>query len=292
MGLSIRESGPGFVGEVSGVDITRDLDAATFAAIQEGIDHHGVLVFHDQPLDHARQIAFSRRLGELERTISKSRSAKHPPEIADISNVDHNGRHLPPTSRKVIFNRGNGEWHSDSSFKPVPAKYSLLSAREIPPVGGETEFADMRAAYDAWPGMEGVGKADLEGLICEHSLVYSRLRNTGEVFTETQKAELPTVRQALIRTHPATGRKNFFVGAHVVTIVGWPEEPARALIDSLIDWCVQPRFVHQHRWQQHDLVMWDNRRVMHRGLPFDEAAHRRVMARTTVAGDGPTAPPA
>lgn len=292
MSLIISELIPGFAAEVGGVDLTRPLEDAEISGIREAIDRHGVLVFRDQPLDDEQQIAFCRRLGTLETTISASKESHIPPEIAAISNVDKHGNKLPPDARNVVFNRGNQEWHTDSSFKPVPANFSLLSAREIPPEGGGTEFADTRQGYDTWTGTaDGITKEDLEGLVCEHSLVYSRGQNTGDIMNEKQKDELPPVRQALVRTNPATGRKGFFVGAHASHIIGWPVEKGRPLLRELTTWCTQERFVYCHTWRQHDLVMWDNRFMLHRGLPYNESDHRRVMHRTTVAGDGPTAPP-
>lgn len=293
MSLHISELIPGFAAEVGGVDLTRPMDDTEISKIREAIDRHGVLVFHDQPLDDEKQIAFSRRLGTLETTISASKASHIPPEIAAISNVDKHGNQLPPDAWAVVFNRGNQEWHTDSSFKPVPANFSLLSAREIPPEGGGTEYADTRQGYDTWGGTaDGITKEDLEGLVCEHSLVYSRGQNTGDIMNQKQKDELPPVRQALVRTNPATGHKGFFVGAHASHIIGWPVEKGRPLLRELTAWCTQERFTYCHTWRQHDLVMWDNRFMLHRGRPYNESDHRRVMHRTTVAGDGPTAPSA
>lgn len=292
MTLSIRELTPGFAAEVEGADLAGTLDDADFAAIQDAIDRYGVLVFHEQPLTDEQQVAFSARFGKLEQSININRD-KRPqlPEISDISNVDASGDRLGTEARKVYMNLGNEHWHSDSSFKPVPARYSLLSAREIPPEGGETEFANTRAGYETWPGSEaGIAPADLEGLVCEHSIVYSRMNNTGDIFDEQEKAKWHPVRQAMIRTNPTTGRKSVLVGSHCSHVIGWPVEKGRALIAELNAWCTQPRFVFRHTWRQLDLVIWDNRAVMHRGLPFDRERYRRVMHRTTVAGEGPTAP--
>jgi alpha-ketoglutarate-dependent 2,4-dichlorophenoxyacetate dioxygenase len=284
---TVRQIGPGFVGEIESVDLSRPLTRDAARLLQDAIDRHAVLVFHDQLLDDEQQIAFSRNFGELEITMGrKPGDNDFPPQIADLSNVDARGNQLSEDAEKVRRARGNEVWHSDSSFKPVAAKYSLLSAREVPPEGGETEYADVRAGTDTWPGWEGLTLDDLEPLICEHSIVVSRMENTGDVFSDEVKAKWPPVQQPLVRIHPATGRRVVLVGSHAFSILGWPRERARALIADLIAWCTQPRFVYRHAWRRHDLVMWDNRAVLHRGRPWDRR-HRRVMHRTTVAGDGP-----
>jgi alpha-ketoglutarate-dependent 2,4-dichlorophenoxyacetate dioxygenase len=284
---SCQEIGPGFAGEVAGVDLSRPLKWEEVRFLQDAIDRHAVLVFHDQHLDDELQVAFSRNFGELENTMGRTPSQDdYLPQIADLSNVDARGNQLSEDAEKVRRARGNEVWHSDSSFKPIAAKYSLLSAREVPPAGGETEYSDVRAGTDTWPGWDGLTLDDLEPLICEHSIVYSRLENSGDVFSEEVKTKWPPVQQHLVRTHPATGKRVVLVGSHAFSILGWPRERARALISNLIGWCTQPRFVYRHVWRPRDLVMWDNRAVMHRGRPWDRK-HRRVMHRTTVAGDGP-----
>ena len=185
-----------------------------------------------------------------------------------------------------MFNLGNELWHSDSSFRPIPAKYSLLSARAIPSRGGNTEFADMRAAYDA---LDEETKAEVEDLICEHSLIYSRSLLGFADFTEEEKIAFAPVRQRLVRTHPVTGRKSLFLASHAGTIVGWPMPEARAFLRDLVEHATQRQFVYAHEWRQHDLVMWDNRQTMHRARRY-KAAEVRDMRRTTIAGDGPTTP--
>ncbi|HKI97918.1 MAG TPA: TauD/TfdA family dioxygenase [bacterium] len=288
MPIAFTEQLPAFAAEVGGVDLTR-LDDAEFAAIQAGIDRFGVLIFRDQRLDDAAQLAFSARFGALENALKRDvYGPEGHPKVTRLSNLDEAGERLPQDHERVVYNEGNEHWHTDSSFKPVPAKYSLLSARVIPPTGGETEFADARAAYDDWPGAEGVSRADLDGLICEHSIVYSRGVITGDVFKPDEKNALPPVQHRLVRTHPGSGRLNFYVGSHASHIVQWPVERGRALIKALNAWSTQPRYVYRHVWREGDLVMWDNRCVLHRGRPFDRERHRRLMHRTTVAGDGPT----
>lgn len=288
MAIEFSETLPDFAAEVRGADL-RHLDDAGFEAIQAAIDRFGVLVFREQALDDAAQLAFSARFGPLENALARDvYGPEAHPQVTRLSNLSDDGRRLPPDDERVVYTLGNEHWHTDSSFKPVPAKYSLLSARVIPPQGGETEFADARAAYDAWPGAEGVSKADLDGLICEHSIVYSRGVITGDIFSNAEKSALPSVHNWLVRTHPASGRRSFYVGSHASHIVQWPVERGRPLIQALNAWCTRPRFVYQHRWGPGDLVMWDNRCVLHRGRPYDRARYERLMHRTTVAGDGPT----
>ncbi len=185
-----------------------------------------------------------------------------------------------------MFNLGNELWHSDSSFRAVPAKYSLLSARAVPMTGGNTEFADMRAAYDA---LDAATKAEIEDLVCEHSLIYSRSLLGFADFTPEEQKTFAPVRQRLVRTHPVTGRKSLFLASHAGTIVGWPMPEARALLRDLVEHSTQREFVHAHRWRRHDLVIWDNRQTMHRARRY-QADEVRDMRRTTIAGDGPTAP--
>jgi alpha-ketoglutarate-dependent 2,4-dichlorophenoxyacetate dioxygenase len=206
-------------------------------------------------------------------------------ELADISNLDRDNRIFERDDRRRMFNLGNQLWHSDSAFRATPAKYSLLSARAIPRTGGNTEFADMRAAYDA---LDDETKAEVEDLICEHSLIYSRSMLGFADFEEDEKAAFAPVRQRLVRTHPVTGRKSLFLASHAGTIVGWPMPEARAFLRDLIEHGTQRQFVHAHQWRQHDLVIWDNRQTMHRARRYRETEEVRDMRRTTIAGDGPT----
>jgi alpha-ketoglutarate-dependent 2,4-dichlorophenoxyacetate dioxygenase len=208
------------------------------------------------------------------------------PQISRISNVGDDDKIRPHDHEKSRYHRGNSLWHTDSSFKPVPANASHLSGREVPPIGGETEFADARAAYDAWPGsVTGITKADLEGLICQHWIVFSRALIVGDIFSEEDKKRLEPVHQAMIRTHPETDRKVFYLGSHCHFIEGWDFPKSRALINELTSWITRPEFVYAHAWRPKDLVMWDNRSVLHRGNPWPDEEYRRVMHRTTVAGD-------
>lgn len=286
MALSIRRLRDDFGAEISGVDLTRPIDEAVFAAIRDAFDEYSVLVFPGQKFDDESQIAFSRRFGPLETTIStNSGGGTH---IADISNVDPKTNEIIPVDGWLSkYNSGNEMWHTDSSFKPVPALASLLSGREVPPVGAETEFASMRIAYDDLSAAE---QDRLEGLVAVHDFSYSRGLVDPKLMDEKQSAAVPPVRQAVIRTNPANGRKAFYSGSHAREIVGWPVEEGRALLKDLVARAVKPERVYTHKWRQFDLVIWDNRCILHRGRPWDKSRHRRVMHRTTVAGDGPTVP--
>ncbi|HUB50458.1 MAG TPA: TauD/TfdA family dioxygenase, partial [Acetobacteraceae bacterium] len=202
-----------------------------------------------------------------------------PDEVNDISNLDRNNQVMARDDRKRLFSLGNRLWHSDSSFKAVPAKYSLLSARVIPAAGGNTEFADMRAAYDA---LDDDTKAECESLICEHSQIYSRSILGFTDFSDDERRRFAPVQQRLVRRHPSTGRKSLFLASHAGTIVGWPMPEARMLLRDLTEHATQRRFVYAHVWRPWDLVMWDNRATMHRARPFN-ASEVRDMHRTTVA---------
>jgi alpha-ketoglutarate-dependent 2,4-dichlorophenoxyacetate dioxygenase len=287
MAVSIRQIHPVFIGEVSGVDLRRDLSREEVGAIEAGMDRYAVLVFHGQDITDEQQIAFSRNFGEIENSaggnVTKPDQKRLSPLMNDVSNLGEDNRPLARDDRRRLFNLGNQLWHSDSSFRPIPAKYSLLSGRIVAKKGGNTEFADMRAAYDA---LDAETKALVENLVCEHSLLHSRGLLGFEV-TPEERALFRPVRQRLVRTHPVTGRKSLYLASHAGTIVGWPVPEARALLRDLTEHATQPQFVYVHRWQQYDLVMWDNRQMMHRVRRFDEG-EIRDMRRTTVAGDAPT----
>ncbi|HEX3399769.1 MAG TPA: TauD/TfdA family dioxygenase [Acetobacteraceae bacterium] len=284
MAVTVRPLHPLFVGEVSGVDITQPLTRDEVAAIEAGMDRYAVLVFRDQRLTDEAQLAFSRRFGELEQTrgtgISKPGEQRLDPAFADVSNLDKDNRLLARDNRRRLYSLGNRLWHSDSSFKAIPATYSLLSGRVVVDRGGETEFADMRAAYDA---LDAATRAEIEDLVCEHSLIYSREVLGFDDLTSEERATMRPVRQRLVRRHPVTGRKSLYIASHIGAIIGWPMPEARALIRDLTEHATQPQFVYSHRWRQWDLVMWDNRQVMHRVRRYDESKPRD-MRRTTVAG--------
>jgi alpha-ketoglutarate-dependent 2,4-dichlorophenoxyacetate dioxygenase len=288
MPLTIRQIGPCFAAEATGLDLTKSLSAEDVAAIHAGMDRHAVLVFHDQPLDDEQQLAFTRSLGAIEHAIGTSLRApdeyRLPTTFADVSNLDQHNQVFAREDRRRLFAIGNRLWHSDSSFKVIPAKYSLLHARAIPSKGGNTEFADMRAAYDA---LDEETRAQVEDLICEHSQIFSRQQLGFTDFTDEERARFKPVRQRLVRTHPVTGRRSLYLASHAGGIVGWPVPEARAFLRDLVEHATQREFVYAHRWRVGDLVMWDNRQVMHRARPFP-AHEARDMRRTTLAGDGPT----
>ncbi len=275
-----------FGARITGVNLSA-LDNGTFVRIEEAVNAYAVLVIPGQQFDDETQIAFSRRFGPLEKALSSdSTEMGFAPEISHLGNIDQHGKKIPADSWKVVYDRGNQSWHTDSSFKEIPAKFSILSARIVPSQGGATEFADARSAYDRWEGMpEGTKKEDLQDLVCGHSIVYSRERNTGDIFDDEQKGKMKPSRQRLVRRHPATGRLNFYVGSHASHIEGWPEKKGRAVIDDINAWCVRPERVVTHEWVADDIVIWDNRRVLHRGRPWPEGDEVRLMHRTTVAGD-------
>jgi len=288
MSVSIRQIHPVFVGEVSGVDVARPLSPDDVAALEAGMDRYAVLVFHEQKLTDEQQMAFSVNFGKLETSgggnITKPEERRLQVGMADVSNLDRAGQPLGRDSRQRAFNLGNMLWHSDSSYRAIPAKYSLLSARVVNPVGGNTEFADMRAAYDA---LDAMTRALVDHLVCEHSLMYSRGSLGFVDYTEEERAMFRPVRQSLVRTHPVSGRRSLYLSAHAGQIIGMPTAEARVLLRDLNEHATQPAFVYVHRWRPWDLVMWDNRQVMHRVRRYDEA-QPRDMRRTTIAGDTPT----
>jgi len=288
MTISIRQIHPVFVGEVAGVDLSRPLAPSEVAAIEAGMDRYAVLVFHDQKITDEQQMAFSGNFGALEDArggnITKPEDKRLQVGMNDVSNLGRDGRPLARDSRVRLFNLGNMLWHSDSSFRAIPAKYSLLSARIVNPTGGNTEFADMRAAYDA---LDAATKTQIEDLVCEHSLMYSRGSLGMLDYSDEERAMFRPVRQRLVRTHPVTGRKSLYLSSHAGGIVGMPMPEARILLRDLNEHATQPRFVYVHTWRPWDLVMWDNRQMMHRVRRYNES-QPRDMRRTTVAGDAPT----
>jgi len=288
MSLTIRAIGPTLAAEVIGLDLSRALTPDEVASLEAAIDAHAVLVFLNQNITDEQQMAFSRNFGELEDTaggnVTKQDEKRLNAKMADVSNLDKDGRPLGRDDRRRLFNLGNQLWHSDSSFRATPAKYSILSGRVVSTSGGNTEFADMRAAYDA---LDAATKQQVEDLVCEHSLIYSRGTLGFTELTPEEKTMFRPVRQRLVRTHPVTGRKSLYLSSHAGTIVGWPVPEARAFLRELNEHATQPAFVYVHRWRPFDLVLWDNRQTMHRVRRFDES-QVRDMRRTTVAGDAPT----
>ena len=289
MTVKTRQIGPCFAAEVDGIDMKKPLSPDEVKAVHNGMNEYAVLVFHDQYIDDEQQLAFTRSLGELEAptraSLREADDYRLPTTFNDVSNLDKNNQVFARDDRRRLFAIGNRLWHSDSSFKVVPAKYSLLHARSTPSKGGNTEFADMRTAYDA---LDAETKAEIEDLICEHSQIFSRQQIGFFDLNEEERARFKPVRQRLVRTHPATGRKSLFLASHAGSIVGWPVPEARLLLRDLIEHATQREFVYSHKWSVGDMVMWDNRRTMHRGRAFP-AHEKRDVRRTTLAGEGPTA---
>jgi alpha-ketoglutarate-dependent 2,4-dichlorophenoxyacetate dioxygenase len=278
------KSRPFFAGLVSGVDLRHPLSAEQVAAVHAGMDRFAVLVFHDQPIDDEQQLVFSRALGPLEQAtgdIAAPKDRRMSMDLNDISNLDKNSKVLARGDRRRLFGLGNQLWHSDSSFKPVPAKYSILSARQIPSEGGNTEFADMRAAYDA---LDEATKREVADLICSHSQIFSRGILGFTDFTDEERAKWAPVRQRLVRRHPTSGRLSLYLSSHAGGIEGWPVPEARAFLRDLTEHATQRQFVYAHVWKPHDLVMWDNRATMHRARRYDHTVVRDLR-RTTLTNE-------
>lgn len=283
MSITVTPTHPGFVAEISGIDLAAPLPPADRDAIEAAINRSAVVVFRGQKLDDEKQIAFASAFGPVEASAAKlrQRDIKHrlaSSQIADISNLDGNGNVLAADSRRRLDWLANRLWHTDASFRRVPGALSMLYAHIVPDQGGETEFADMRAAYDALPE---ASKRDLEGLVAEHSIWRSREQLGVVTYSEEERASLPPVPQRVVRTHPGSQRKTLYIASHASHILGRPVADGRLLLMDLIEHATQPKFVHAHRWQQGDLVIWDNRCTMHRARPFDTTKVRDLRRVTT-----------
>jgi len=280
MSLSVKRLGNTFFAEIRGLDLRETLSDATVAEIRAAWLEHGVLVFPDQMLSDAQQVAFSLRFGPLEEDLIDPTKF-----IANLGNVDEDGGLRDPGSLKSRFLRANQLWHSDSAYFPAAAKFSFLNGRVIAAdmEGGETQWADMRAAYDE---LSADRRAILEGKVVMHDMQTSRAK-TGRLLSPQERAKWPPVFHPMVRVHEETGRPAMYVGSQATCVVGWGEADSQALFAELMDFATQDRFVHTHRWRQGDLVCWDNRRVVHRQRPFDEAKYPRVVVRTTVRGTAP-----
>ncbi len=273
-----------FFAELKGFDLTKPLEEGEILSFRKAMNECGVgLIRHAQPLTDAQHVAFSRQLGPLIKMkmllmVGKSKSRLPFPELIDVGNIDVDGGILPDDDRRLSYNRGNLLWHTDGSFDPVRAHYSLLSAHLVPPGGAPTEFADMRAAYDALPEEK---KRLIEDLVVEHSIWYSR-ELAGLSVSDAERATRPPSRHRLVHRHPGSGRKVLYLASHASHIVGLPLVEGRALLAGLMAHATQPQFVHRHEWRVGDLVIWDNLATMHRGTPFDDTRQARDMRRTTV----------
>ncbi|WP_425069046.1 TauD/TfdA dioxygenase family protein [Reyranella sp.] len=283
MSITVTPTHPEFVAEISGVDVAKPLSPDDRQAIEDAINRYAVVVFRGQTLDDERQVAFAGNFGPIESSALKlrHRDIKHriaSSQIADISNLDGDGNVMKPDARRRLDGLANRLWHTDASFRAVPGGLSMLYAHVIPDEGGDTEFADMRAAYDALPETK---KKELEGLVAEHSIWRSREQLGVVQYTDEERASLPPVPQRVVRTHPGSHRKTLYLAAHASHIIGLPVADGRLIILDLIEHATQPRFVHAHRWAKGDLVIWDNRCTMHRARPFDTTKVRDLRRVTT-----------
>jgi alpha-ketoglutarate-dependent 2,4-dichlorophenoxyacetate dioxygenase len=281
MSMTFRKLHPTFVAEASGVDLRNVHDSATLERIRAGMDEHAILVFRGQPFTDAEQLAFAQRLdGELHSktgisTVQKNRFGNE--ALTDISNVTEHGEIMEPGDRRRAYGLGNRLWHTDASFQDPPGRYSMLHARVIPPVDADTEYADMRTAYDTLPEAM---KARLDGLQAHHSIAYSR-QTLGFEFSGDEAERLKGAVHPLVRTLPRTGRKSLYLASHANRIVGWPVPDGRLLLRDLTEHATQRELVYRHRWRVGDLVIWDNRCTMHRATAFDDGAHKRELRRVT-----------
>jgi len=277
--MQIKQLHPLFAAEVAGIDLAAPLPPAAVEALDDAINRHAVLVFPGQSLDDDRLLGLGRLFGDVEppRNHRVVRRLKHA-ELADISNLDADNKLRSREDHRRLDALGNRLWHADASFRPVPGALSMLFAHVVPPVGGETEFADLRAAYDALPADM---QATIEGLVAEHSIFHSRGQLGFTDYNETERAALPSVAHRLVRVHPGSRRKTLYMGAHASHIVGWPMPEGRLLLRDLMEHATQREFVYRHAWRAGDLVVWDNRCTLHRGRPYDDATYPRDLRRVT-----------
>ena len=287
MALEFRPLRPLFAAEVGAIELRQVEDRATLEAIRAAMDKYAVLVFRDQPFTDAEQLAFAQRFdGKLHSgtgaaVLGKNRFGNE--ALTDISNVDETGGIMRSDDRRRAYGLGNRLWHTDASFQDPPGRYSMLHARVVPPVAADTQFADMRAAYDE---LEPEIRAQVEGLRAHHSIAYSR-QTLGFEWSAAEQEQLKGAVHPLVRTNPRTGRRSLYLASHASRIVDWPVPEGRLLLRDLTEHATQPRFVYRHGWRVGDLVIWDNLATMHRGRPFDDAKHRRELRRVTTL-DVPT----
>ena len=292
MGLAVTPLQPLFVAKITAIDLSKPIDEGRQQVIERAMDEYAVCVIPGQRLEDEQQIAFSRFYGPLEVSPGIGRNGEEAPadarikhrEIFDISNLDQAGGILGDNDPRASFMRGNQLWHTDSSFRDQSAAWSMLHAKAVPPAGGDTEFADTRAAYDALPETT---QRRLEGLVAEHSLWHSRAKLGGYVPTEEERKSYPSARHKIVRRHPGSGRRALYIAAHASHILGMPIDEGQALLAELMEFATQPRFVYRHEWQVGDLVIWDNRCTMHRATPFDATDHVRDLRRTTIIDTTP-----
>ena len=284
MTLTIRKLEEHIGAEVQGVDISSPIDAETFDKLRGALCEYAVLVFHDQDITDEQHVVFSEGFGPLEMTMANDPIGDGGP-IGVISNLDENGDIIPPEDPRTLYTVANTLWHSDGSFKRVPLRSSLLSAKVVPPEGGETEFASLTAAYAALPEQK---KVEIERLIVEHSIAHSRAQIAPNLMDEAFQKDTPPANQRLVRTIPETGKKALLVGSYTTRVHGLPIEKGKTLLKELLEWSTQSQFVYCHTWRVNDLVVYDNRCCLHRGRSWDRGKYKRVLHRTTLAGDDPT----
>ena len=288
--IETRKEFPDFVAFVSDVDLKNELETDQVKELDTAINEFSVLVFKNQNINDEQQVRFTKYFGEIEASgnksnITKAKDRRLSTDLADVSNLDKNNKPFTQNDPRRIFNLGNRLWHTDSSFKEIPAKYSLLSARNISKEGGNTEFADMRSAYD---NLDMNTKQKVDDMICEHSLIYSRQRLGFDMVKELSTEEIKNftpVEQPLVRQNKITNRKTIFLSCHIGKIRNWIRPDSMCFIDDLIEYATQPKFKYIHKWSQNDLIIWDNRQTMHRARAFDDLKERRDMRRTTVLGE-------
>ena len=288
--IKTREQFPDFVGFISDIDLKTSLSDLLIKEIDDAINKYAVLVFKDQNINNEDQVRFTQYFGEIEASgktsnITKASDRRLPTELADVSNLDKDNNPFTINDPRRIFNLGNRLWHTDSSFKSVPAKYSLLSGRNISKEGGNTEFGDMRAAYD---NLDVKDKNKIEEMICEHSLIYSRQRLGFDMVKELSSEQIKNfdpVEQPLVRQNKLTNRKTIFLSSHIGKIKNWIRPDSMCFIDDLIEYATKDEFIYVHKWVQNDLIIWDNRQTMHRARAYDDLTEHRDMRRTTVLGE-------
>ncbi len=288
MAITVQPTTPSFVAEVGDVVLGKPLAAADLADIRAAFTKYAVLVFPDQQFDDDSQLDFARNFGPLETTVFKARKEhklRLHENMADVGNLDAENRILAANDRQRLYNLGNRLWHTDSSFKRLPAYCSMLHARSIPPLGGQTEFADMRAAYDALPDAT---RRRIDGLVAEHSIMHSRAKLGFGDFDENEREAFKPVPQVMVRRLQDSGRMSLYIASHIGAIRGMEDAEAKALVEELTAHATQRQFVYSHRWRVNDLVIWDDRCTMHRGLEFDDQRYARDMRRATVSDVAPT----
>ena len=281
--MNIDPIHPEFGARISGIALSQPLDETTFNLIDEAINRYSILLFEDQHMNDAAHLEFTRRFGQLEEEHVSYYSRGEVTYIGRVGNIDDEGNKV--SVRQVKASTGNEMWHSDSSFREIPAMYSMLCAYEVPNEAGETEFASARAAYQR---LDQTTQRQIEDMIGIHDYIFSRTKVGEDAVTENQRTYMHPVRQRLVRQNPVTGERNVFVGSHVKEIEGMFAKEARALIDRLISEVTRPESVYRHRWQVGDFMIWDNRCVLHRGCGYDADKYRRRMHQTRVRGRGPS----